>query len=412
MQRNIKYQISGGDNSNQYYRNFINSCKSEATKNDYRKGLSYFMNYLNIESAKEDYSCLIDGRDTKIIQTDIINWIIHMKDTVGLSPASINLYTAAVNHFYTMNDITLNIRRINAFKPEFHNVVEDQPYTREQIKLLLDKAEQRNRAIILLLSSSGMRVGALHNLKVGDLTPIDKYNIYQIHVYKRSKSKYITFCTPECRKEIDLHLQYRKRYGELITDKSPVFRTTFNRNDQFKAANKIKPFSTVGIKCMVNELLNTTGIRPSQKMTEGMKHTSNRTNLMEVHGFRKFFDTTCTTAGMDSLYTELLMGHDIGLKGRYTKLTSENLLEGNDKNLGYISVIDSLTINEENRLRRQIKTQKENENELHGIKIQQASMQNMLMKLVESLASTTDQTQLNTIAKSLAASGILKPKKD
>jgi integrase len=255
-----------------------------------------------------------------------------------------------------MNDVTLNTRRINAFKPEFRNVVEDQPYCREQIKLLLDKAEQRNRAIILLLSSSGMRVGALQNLKVGDLISIDKYNIYQIQVYKRSKSKYITFCTPECRKEIDLHLQYRKRYGELITDKSPVFRTTFNRNDQFKAANKIKPFSTVGIKCMVNELLNTTGIRPSQKMTEGMKHTSNRTNLMEVHGFRKFFDTTCTSAGMDSLYTEMLMDHDVGLKGRYTKLSPDELLEGNDKNLGYVSAMEHLIICEENRLRRQVET--------------------------------------------------------
>jgi hypothetical protein len=37
-------------NSNQYYRNFINSCKSEATKNDYRKGLSYFMDYMSIEA--------------------------------------------------------------------------------------------------------------------------------------------------------------------------------------------------------------------------------------------------------------------------------------------------------------------------------------------------------------------------
>jgi integrase len=205
MQRNIKYQISSEDNSNQYYRNFINSCKSEATKNDYRKGLSYFMDYLNIiepanenekekERGGEDYSRLIDGRDTKIIQADIIDWIIHMKDTVGLSPATINLYVAAVNHFYAMNDITLNTRRINAFKPEFHNVVEDQPYTREQIKLLLDKAEQRNRAIILLLSSTGIRVGALQNLKVGDLTPIDKYgNIYQIQVYKRSKSNISRF---------------------------------------------------------------------------------------------------------------------------------------------------------------------------------------------------------------------------
>jgi integrase len=253
---NSKY---GGDNSNScsYYKNFVNSCKSEATKHNYIKGLGYFMDYLHIE--REDYSKLIDGRDTKIIQADIIDWITHMKDIAGLSPASINLYVAAVNHFYAMNDVTLNTRRINAFKPEFRNVVEDQPYTREQIKLLLDKAEQRNRAIILLLSSSGVRVGALPNLKVGDLIPIDKYQIYQIQVYKRSKSKYVTFCTPECRKEIDIHLQYRKRYGEHVTDKSPVFRTTFNRNDQFKAANRVKSLSTVGIKCVINELLNTTG---------------------------------------------------------------------------------------------------------------------------------------------------------
>jgi integrase len=317
------------------------------------------MSYIRIEPKEEDcYAKLIEGRDIKIIQADIIDWITHLKDTAGLSPASINLYTAAVKHFYAMNDITLNTRCINAFKPEFRNVVEDQPYTREQIKLLLDKAEQRNRAIILLLSSSGMRVGALQNLKVGDLTPIDKYNIYQIQVYKRSKSKYITFCTPECRKEIDLHLQYRKRYGEHITDKSPVFRTTFNRSDEYLAANKVTPFSTVGIKCMVNELLNTTGVRPSVKMTENMKHRSNRTNLMEVHGFRKYFDTTCTSAGMDSLYTEILMGHDVGLKGRYTKLSPEELLEGNDHNLGYASAMEHLIICEENRLKRQVETLK------------------------------------------------------
>jgi hypothetical protein len=72
MQRNIINQISG-DNSNQYYRNFINSCRSEATKRDYRKSLSYFMDYMSIEA--EDYSKLIDGRAVRIIQSDIINWI-------------------------------------------------------------------------------------------------------------------------------------------------------------------------------------------------------------------------------------------------------------------------------------------------------------------------------------------------
>jgi hypothetical protein len=109
---------------------------------------------------------------------------------------------------------------------------------------------------------------------------------------------------------------------------------------------------------MVNELLNTTGVRPSVKMTEGMKHRSNRTNLMEVHGFRKYFDTTCTTACMDSLYTEILMGHDVGLKGRYTKLSPDELLEGNDHNLGYVSAMEHLIICEENRLKRQVETLK------------------------------------------------------
>jgi integrase len=359
-------KISFDNSNNQYYRNFINSCKSEATKYYYRKGLSYFMSYLNIEPSNEEdeqdqqYAKLIDGRDTKIIQADIIDWITHLKDIEKKSPASINLYVAAVKHFYEMNDITLNNRRINAFKPEFHNVVEDQPYTREQIKILLDKAEQRNRAIILLLSSSGMRVGAVSNLKVGDLIPIDEYNIHQIQVYKRSskKSKYITFCTPECRKEIDSHLEYRKRCGERIAENSPLFRITFNKEDQFKAANEVKAFSTIGIKSMVNELLNTTGLRPSRKMTEGQqqRNFNRHTNLMELHGFRKFFDTTCTNAGMNSLYTEMLMGHDVGLKGRYTKLSPDELLEGNDKNLGYVSAMEHLIICEENRLRRQVET--------------------------------------------------------
>lgn len=106
-------QISS-DNSNQYYRNFIDSCRSEATKRHYRESLGYFMNYMNIED--EDYSRLIDGKDIKIIQADIIDWITHMKDTVGLSPASINLYVAAVKHFYTMNDVMFEHQAYQCFQ--------------------------------------------------------------------------------------------------------------------------------------------------------------------------------------------------------------------------------------------------------------------------------------------------------
>jgi hypothetical protein len=76
---------------------------------------------------------------------------------------------------------------------------------------------------------------------------------------------------------------------------------------------------------------------------------------MQAHGFRKFFDTTCTLNGMDGLYVEKLMGHDIGIKAHYFLPSPQELLEGNDHKMGYVSVIDALTINEENRLRRKVR---------------------------------------------------------
>jgi hypothetical protein len=60
------------------------------------------------------------------------------------------------------------------------------------------------------------------------------------------------------------------------------------------------------------------------------------------------------------------MGHKTGLKDSYTKLNDDQILEGNDRMIGYIGAIDSLTINDENRLRIKVDelTQKKNEIEI------------------------------------------------
>ena len=62
----------------------------------------------------------------------------------------------------------------------------------------------RSKIIILLMSSSGMRYGAIPSLKLGNLVKIEKYGLYQITVYHNSKKhNYKTFCTPECTSVID-----------------------------------------------------------------------------------------------------------------------------------------------------------------------------------------------------------------
>jgi hypothetical protein len=45
------------------------------------------------------------------------------------------------------------------------------------------------------------------------------------------------------------------------------------------------------------------------------------------------------------------MGQKSGLEDSYLKLSEEELLEGDSKHVGYIGIIDQLTINEENRLK-------------------------------------------------------------
>ena len=68
-----------------------------------------------------------------------------------------------------------------------------------------------------------------------------------------------------------------------------------------------------------------------------------RRPVKETHGFRKFYKTTAITAGMSPLYTEFLMGHSSGSLAleSYVRPSESDLLEGNDKMIGYIGVMDA-----------------------------------------------------------------------
>ena len=72
---------------------------------------------------------------------------------------------------------------------------EDRPYSKEEIKTMFNAAQDiRVKIVISLLTSSGIRHGAVNILKLRDLEKIDKYNIYKITAYRKSrKFKYDTF---------------------------------------------------------------------------------------------------------------------------------------------------------------------------------------------------------------------------
>ena len=263
------------------------------------------------------------------------------------APATVSAYVAAIRKFYSMNDIQLNWDKIHSFEGEKEKQAEDRPYTHSEIQTLIQKTSPRNRAIIFLMASSGLRVGAVPLLRIMDLEPIDNYSIYKINVYTKSKkSRYFTFCSAECRKEIDSYLEWRKRWGERLQDDSPVFRKEYNTEGKIQ----VRPITDKAIKNFMDVLLKDTGLR--KVPLENQKYQ--RSHIMMCHGFRKFFETNAFKAGMDHMYLRRLMGQKSGLEDAYLKLSEEELLEGDSKHIGYTGVIDQLTINEENKLRREV----------------------------------------------------------
>ena len=164
------------------YRNFVDTCRTLATRRVYVKALRYFVDYLHL--PPEAYDRLLD-QDTKITQMNICDYVSYLRKQK--SPATVSAYVAAIRKFYSMNDVQLNWTKIHSFEGEKEKQAEDRPYTHSEIQTLLQKTSPRNRAIILLMASSGLRVGAVPLLRIRDLEPIDKYSIYKISVYTKSK---------------------------------------------------------------------------------------------------------------------------------------------------------------------------------------------------------------------------------
>lgn len=183
--------------------------------------LNYFIKFFGSGKTCEDLLEI----PPKQLQVLIIKFIIHMRDTKGLAPNTIQLRTSALQAFFSINDIEgINWKKVKKFQGEFYKVAEDSPYTREEITKLLNMADIRNKAIILLFSSSGIRVGGLTMLQLKHLKPVNKYSLYMIDVYMKSREQYITFCTPEARKAIEDYLSWRRKQGEKLTPESPLFR--------------------------------------------------------------------------------------------------------------------------------------------------------------------------------------------
>jgi integrase len=248
---------------------------------------------------------------------------------------------SAIMHCCQMNDVILNWKKIKKFikSERTDNSIngKDRPYTHSEIQKILEFSDQRIKTAFSVLVSTGIRIGALQSIRLSDLERID--NLYKITVYSGDREEYITFCTPECAKEIDSYLEYRKRRGENIGQMSYLLVRKFSH----VTAEKGKPFKDRALRSLLQKCIDNTGLR---QIDHGNPHK--RKQIPIFHGFRKFFTKQLVDSKLNPEIREMLLGHKIGLASAYYKPTEQEMLNE------YLKAVNLLTINEENRLKRQV----------------------------------------------------------
>jgi integrase len=340
------------------YRIFIEGLKSAVTKAAYTFALQKYMKYLKIDNPND----LLRYQDNpKFIQNQIIDYLISLKNPpVSLRYATRSQYLAAIMTFYDLNEVIFNKKKIYRYLGEEEKPIENRGYTTEEIAKMLEVCDERVKALILFLASTGVRIRAIVDLKLEDLTSIPNYDLYQVKVYSDSNQSYFTFSTPEAAKAINTYLSYRERYGEKLTPKSPLFRDQFDRNDPASIHN-VKPLRLRAVERLISRTIEKSGLRTVERQTElHNEHGKVRKNVRLTTGFRKFFDTQLIYADIRPAIKEMFMGHSIGLDDHYFKPSENDVLQE------YLTAVDYLTINEENRLKKKVKelTRKQDEIEI------------------------------------------------
>jgi hypothetical protein len=100
-----------------------------------------------------------------------------------------------------------------------------------------------------------------------------------------------------------------------------------------------------------------------QKIRTKLERDKKRHEFQVDHGYRKFFKTRCELGGMKPINIEKLLSHSTGISDFYYRATEQELLDD------YLKAMDSLTIDERNKLKKRIdKLEEKNENEDYIIK--------------------------------------------
>jgi len=184
---------------------FENSVKSKITFREYLKRLEKFRQFCNADSF-DSLSRIEPAKLQEMLEDHI------MLRKKQINPNSIPVEFFAIKSFLEINEVELKWRKVAKLFPARIKKTGRRAYTTQEIQQILSTAtELRTRAIIHFLASSGVRIGALPELRMQHLLDMP-LGCKAVCVYEDTIEEYWTFISSEAIQEI----------GEIIPEDSQM----------------------------------------------------------------------------------------------------------------------------------------------------------------------------------------------
>lgn len=306
------------------YLNTIGMARSENTMRSYTNAMNMFREVLEKNNIDPMVSPI------KILQEDAISWMADFLK--NFSPATEQLYLVACVRFFEFlvaeNLADINIQRIRLLlRQRTRRPGQRLPqFPREEIEKILESTNQaltivtensairlremRDRAFIIILADTGLRVHEACGLRRGD---IDWNEGRAVIIGKGNKQAVVRFST----RSLSALREYLSIRAEIdgITGKPLASLPLFARHDK-GAGKKIKPITTATGRNIVKEYV---------KRALGDSVVGSIT----PHSFRHYFVTTVLRAsGNLKLAQELARHASIQVTQRYAHLSNDELDKG------------------------------------------------------------------------------------
>ena len=178
--------------------------------------------------------------------------------------------------------------------------------------ILSHTADTRLKAAILVMLTSGVRVGELAKLTIDDVD-LKKNSIYISDMIAKSGVTRITFFTDEARDALVAYLKERDKYIAQAKKFTPRL------GQQYQESDLLFPITTNVFRTTMNAALKKAGLHQIDKRT-------NRANV-HPHSLRKYFSSTLKLAGMPEDICEVLMGHGTQISTAYRVYSDKQLRE-------------------------------------------------------------------------------------